>query len=32
MTRSKYSPELKMQVKEVFATGNASIVACRHEI
>ncbi|MCL6449235.1 MAG: transposase [Armatimonadetes bacterium] len=33
MTRKQYSPEMKMQiVKETLETGNASIVARRHDI
>jgi len=33
MTRKQYSPEMKMQiVKEAIETGNASIVARRHDI
>ncbi len=33
MVRKQYSPEMKMQiVKETLETGNASIVARRHDI
>ena len=33
MNRKHYSPEMKMQiVKEALETGNASIVARRHDI
>ncbi|MGB9846810.1 MAG: transposase [Desulfotomaculales bacterium] len=33
MNRKQYSPEMKMQiVKEALETGNASIVARRHDI
>ena len=33
MVRKQYSPEMKMQiVKEAMETGNASIVARRHDI
>ncbi|AFV12604.1 transposase [Thermacetogenium phaeum DSM 12270] len=33
MNRKQYSPEMKMQiVKETLETGNASIVARRHDI
>ncbi|WP_155990772.1 transposase [Thermacetogenium phaeum] len=32
MNRKQYSPEMKMQiVKETLETGNASIVARRHD-
>ena len=33
MTKKQYSPEMRMQiVKETLETGNASIVARRHEV